>query len=100
MCVLSAFLCFIFLLFSPWIIIPYSDTYAVFFTTSVLYVYLNKNYMNRYLATFLIIFLTFVGYKIKPTVVIILIAIIFIELWKLIFSKEKDSLKIIFKKHW
>lgn len=98
MCVLSAFLCFIFLLFSPWIIIPYSDTYAVFFTTSVLYVYLNKNYMNRYLATFLIIFLTFVGYKIKPTVVIILIAIIFIELWKLIFSKEKDSLKIIFKK--
>ncbi len=88
MCVLGAFFCFIFLLFSPWIVIPYSDTYAMLFTISVIYVYVSKDYINRNLQIFLIIVLAFIGYKIKPTVIIVLIAIILIELWKWIF-KEK-----------
>lgn len=98
MCVLGAFFCFIFLLFSPWIVIPYSDTYAMFFTMSVLYVYLNKDQINKWLSTFLIILLTLIGYKIKPTVIIVFMAIIFVELWKLILKKTSIGWRMLLNK--
>ena len=87
--IVCIFFCTIFLLFSPWIIIPYSDTFAMLITTGILFVYLNKNDINNYVSVFLIVFLAFIGYKIKPTVIIVLISIVIIELWKMYFLRKK-----------
>lgn len=86
----------IYIAFSPWIVIPYSDSYVLPFTIAVLYFYLNKDNMNRYIAWFLIVFLSLIGYLIKPTCIIVLIAIVLIEVWKFIFSKRKQ-LPVILK---
>lgn len=96
--IVCIFFCTIFLLFSPWIIIPYSDTFAMLITTGILFVYLNKNDINNYVSVFLIVFLAFIGYKIKPTVIIVLISIVIIKLWKMVFSKKKINLKVILKR--
>ena len=50
--IVCIFFCTIFLLFSPWIIIPYSDTFAMLITTGILFVYLNKNDINNYVSVF------------------------------------------------
>ena len=97
LCVLGVFISTIFIMFTPWIVIPYSDTYAMFFTTSVLYVYLNKDNFNKSLSIFLMTLLAFIGYKIKPTVIIVLIAIVLIEVWKMIFKVKKIDFKSVFK---
>lgn len=60
---------------SPWCVIPYSDIYAMFFTTVLLYLYVRRKYSKRPLArAFAIILIAFIGTMIKPTVVIVLIA--------------------------
>ena len=93
LCVLAIFISTIFIMFTPWIIIPYSDTYAMFFTTVVLYVYLNKDNLNKYVSAFFIVLFAFIGYKVKPTVIIVLIAIILIEVWKNLFNLKNIKLK-------
>lgn len=65
------------ILLSPWINIPYSDTFALPFITAIMYLYSKQD--KKLLDYSLIGFLSFVGYKIKPTVIIILIAIIIVE---------------------
>lgn len=95
MCVLGGAISTVFIMFSPWIIIPYSDTYAMVFTTGVIYIYLKKNNMNQYLSAFLITAMSIIGYKIKPTVIIILIAIIILELLRVLFINKVDLKSII-----
>ncbi|RHR84882.1 hypothetical protein [Faecalibacillus intestinalis] len=97
LCVLAIFISTIFIMFTPWIIIPYSDTYAMFFTTVVLYVYLNKDNLNKYVSAFFIVLFAFIGYKVKPTVIIVLIAIILIEVWKNLFNLKNIKLKEVGK---
>lgn len=96
--VLSAVMCGL----SPWIMVPYSDTFGMFFTVFILwcYVCLDKQVQNQDEQTsalagvhvdaridartccrwFLIGLATVVGYAIKPTVIFVFVAIIVIEL--------------------
>ena len=83
--ILTLFIYSIYIALSPWITIPYSDSYSIIFTTAVLYFYLNRKNMNEYLAWSLIFILSLIGYLIKPTCIIILIAIMLVESWKFIF---------------
>lgn len=82
---------------SPWNVIPYSDTYAMCFTTMILYSYLIKEKMNKNLSWFIIYVLSFVGYLVKPTVIIVLIAILILEIAHFLFCKKNKSLKDILK---
>lgn len=91
--VYTAFVYMIYIAFSPWIIIPYSDTYVIFFTSIVFYLYLKKNSMNGYLGWFLIFTMSLVGYLIKPTCIFVLFAIIIIEVWKFLFIAKRDKIK-------
>lgn len=93
--ILTLFIYVIYIALSPWITIPYSDTYSIAFTTAILYFYLNRDNMNKYLAWFLILILSFIGYLIKPTCIIVLIAIMLLELWKFIFLSNKQKIKCI-----
>lgn len=91
--VLTLFIYSIYIALSPWITIPYSDSYSIIFTTAVLYFYLNRKNMNEYLAWSLIFILSLIGYLIKPTCIIILIAIMLVEFWKFVFYSNKRKLR-------
>lgn len=66
------------ILLSPWIIIPYTDTMGLFFTAIIIYLYSRKE--KKIYDYFFISFFAIIGYYIKPTVIIILMAIIIIEI--------------------
>lgn len=82
--------------FFPWIIVPYSDTLAMPFTVLILWLFLllkdASKLRYRILLSSVIGGVTFIGYLIKPTVVIILIAILLITLISTI-GKWKDMVK-------
>lgn len=62
---------------SPWLSIPYSDTISLIFPILILYLYLKDGTPKYgYLKWFLIGFLSYVGYSIKPQTAIVLIAIV------------------------
>jgi len=78
---------------SPWISIPYSDTYSIIFPILAYYLYITRaGNENNYLRWFLIGLICFLGYTIKPTSIIVLIAIIIIEIIKLRASLNKKAL--------
>lgn len=109
--VLSAVMCGL----SPWIMVPYSDTFGMFFTVSILwcYVCLDKQVQNQDEQTstlagvhidaridartccrwFLIGLATVVGYAIKPTVIFVFVAIVVIELiqWLASFASRSSQ---------
>jgi len=86
--ILGAFLFAILIGMSPWFFIPYSDTFSIIFPISILYNY-TKNRKNFY--NYLLIGLfAGLGYLIKPTNIIVLIAISILELYKLLFVKRKN----------
>lgn len=115
--VLSAIMCGI----SPWIMVPYSDTFGMFFTVFILwcYVCLGKQVQNQDEQTsalagvhvdaridartccrwFLMGLAVVIGYAIKPTVIFVFVAIVVIELiqWFASFaphgSRGSQSLK-------
>lgn len=67
---------------SPWLLVPYSDTYSIMFPIAVLYNYTKK---DKKLYNYLLIGLcSYLGYLIKPTVIIVLIAIAIIEAFRLL----------------
>lgn len=108
--VLSAVMCGL----SPWIMVPYSDTFGMFFTVFILwcYVCLDKQVQNQDEQTsalagvhvdaridartccrwFLMGLAVVIGYAIKPTVIFVFVAIVVIELiqW-LAFFAPHDS---------
>lgn len=75
---------------SPWLLVPYSDTYSIFFPISILYNYTKK---EKKAYNYLLIGLcSYMGYLIKPTVIIVLIAIVIIEFGKVLTKlKEKSN---------
>lgn len=103
----SDYLCFIgFLLYlcligiSPWVSIPYSDSVGLIFPTLILNIYLLKQKNNsrllNYFKWFFISFLSYIGYKIKPQIIILLIGIILTEIYfHLSTQKIKRYLKQI-----
>lgn len=68
---------------TPWMLIPYSDTYAMPFTTAILWAYLciaDSKWRWGF-----IVFLTAIGYQIKPTVIFACAALVFVAL----FSRKR-----------
>ncbi len=82
------------ILFSPWINIPYTDTFALLFTATLFYFYTRPRKKKK--DYFFIGFLSLLGYYIKPTVIIILIAIIMVEFT----SNINNYSKYFFKKKY
>lgn len=78
---------------SPWNSIPYSDVFGLFFTVVILYLYIRRKHSKfPALRQCIITILSFVGYQIKPTVIIVWVAILIhtlieIKSWKEFFRK-------------
>lgn len=68
----------IFIGLSPWFMIPYSDTFAMFCTSLIVLMYISQKCTP--LRWFIIIFTAIFGAAIKPTVIAVLLAIIFVEI--------------------
>ncbi|WP_165054702.1 MULTISPECIES: hypothetical protein [unclassified Adlercreutzia] len=62
---------------SPWILVPYSDTYGMLWTTVLLFSYVCVD--RRILKWSIISFSAVVGYSIKPTVLFVFLAILVVE---------------------
>ena len=65
---------------SPWLVITYSDSIGLIFPILFLYLYQKINDENQLKMTILIGVLSFIGYKIKPQVIFVCIAIVIIHL--------------------
>ncbi|MEG0297403.1 MAG: hypothetical protein RR620_11860 [Clostridium sp.] len=79
--------------FSPWIVVPYSDTLSMVFPIAILYIYIvQKGINNRWYKFSLYALmgcLTAVGSQIKPTVMIVVIAIFILEFINILRRKTK-----------
>ena len=73
---LAVSFCFVGL--SPWILVPYSDSYGILCPSIALFCYCCLG--NRRAKWALIVFFSFIGYSIKPTAIFILFALLFVEL--------------------
>ena len=80
------FILMIITILSPWINIPYSDTFAAAIPISIIYIYTKDN--KKKLDYILIGFLSILGYYIKPTVFIVFIGIVIIYLLDLLKNKD------------
>lgn len=78
---------------SPWISIPYSDTYSIFFTCFCVWLLMNRTEKNKYFIWVAIGFFSWIGGYIKPTVLLVLFGIIGLEVWKQICAMKKEQLK-------
>ncbi len=76
---LSIFVTAPLIILSPWIIIPYSDTFTITIPILVFYIYIATDKWWKY---GLIFFFSIIGYYIKPSAIIVLIAILLIKLLK------------------
>ena len=85
------------IMFNPYMIVAYSDTISMCMPVLIFYLYLKikENKKTQYLYAFLEGLLLFWGYYIKPTVLIIGVAIIVTEIF---FSKFSDIRNIFSKK--
>lgn len=79
--------------FSPWLTIPYSDTYSIAIAVIIFYIYTTISDDNPdVLKRFIIGMLAFLGMSIKPTVVIVLMAIIIMDMWKFLYDTSRRKL--------
>lgn len=78
---------------SPWISIPYSDTYSILFPVFCIWLYQNRTDKNRYLVWGLIGFSGWIGSYIKPTVVLTLLVLLALEFWHFLctFTKKEAA---------
>lgn len=79
------------IILSPWILIPYTDSYSIFISVFIFYCYLicKDGSILRIFLWPLICLLGVTGYYMKPTSILIFIAIIMMEIINFIFHKEK-----------
>ena len=80
---------------SPWISIPYSDIVALFFPTAILAAFflLPKTGVKGILRMFLLAFLSYFGYRIKPQILIVLIAIVLYQAAVMVFGRSLAILR-------
>lgn len=64
---------------SPWISIPYSDTYSIIFPVLLIWLYVVKTDKNRVPVWILMGFVGMMGYYVKPTAIFALVGICFVE---------------------
>lgn len=83
---------------SPWFVITYSDSLALFLPVLIFLVYTQK-WNEKWAAPkwLLIGLLSFLGYYIRPQTLIMLIAILIIEGWKMLFDSGKEKRKFLIK---
>ncbi len=82
---------------SPWITVPYTDTFSVLFPPLTLYLYLCAHEKTGYIASLWYLLAGLaggIGYLIKPSAGIVLIAIVCVILWRLLTEKE-DRKKLL-----
>ena len=84
--IMSIFITTPLLLLSPWIIVPYSDTFTIAIPILIFFIYISTKKWWKY---GFILFFGIIGYSIKPTTIIMLIAILFIELLNRRWRKPK-----------
>ncbi len=75
---------------SPWIVIPYSDTFGMLLPTLAMYCYVHIQ--NRCIKYFAVVLCTAVGYLYKPTVIILLIALLLVSACKLLVCLMQKTL--------
>ena len=84
---------------SPWIVVPYTDTYSILFPSLVFYLYLRvrdvKSKKVELLLWFLIGLVGRFGMMIKPTSGMVYIAILVMEAVKLIGEKKPGRLSVL-----
>lgn len=84
---------------SPWIVVPYTDTYSILFPPLVFYLYLRvrnaKSKKAELLLWFLIGLLGRFGMMIKPTSGMVFIAILVMEIVKLAGEKRQGKLTVL-----
>ena len=66
---------------SPWVSIPYSDTYSIFFPTFAVWLFLRKKPKSFSVSWLFITLTLFIGYFIKPTVILTFIVLLFFEIF-------------------
>ncbi len=93
-CALIAWLIYVLLLgVSAQVVIPYSDMMSLLFPTLLYYVYQSlDNERFIYVKWFFIALLSYIGYVIKPTAIIIFIAIVICEVLHEIIYVRKDNI--------
>lgn len=80
--------------FSPWNVITYTDTMALFFPMATLRLYqLTKNGKYIYVKWAMIFAVSYMGYKMKPTAVIVFLAIIITQICGLLSEFRKEKIK-------
>ncbi|MDO5329292.1 MAG: hypothetical protein Q4E88_04250 [Coriobacteriia bacterium] len=91
-CAIATFLlAAIFIGLSPWIMVPYSDNFAMFCTTFCLFTYVCIK--PKPLKWGLIFFIGLLGVAIKPTVIFVIISVVIVELILLFIKKKETSTK-------
>lgn len=86
---------FIFCGLSPWILVPYSDTYGMLAPTVILFAY--TCIKDNYLKTAVIVFALGIGYHIKPTTIFAVLAIVCIEGCRLITAAIRNHASLNIK---
>ena len=76
---------------SPWISIPYSDTYSILFPILCIWLYINKTEKNRYLVWGMIGFWGMIGYYIKPTVIFVPMVLVILEIWHFFWNLRRSE---------
>lgn len=84
--IVSIFIIAPLLLLSPWIIIPYSDTLTIAIPILLFFIYISTKKWWKY---GLIVFFGLIGYFIKPTTTVMLIAILLIDFLSFRWHKPK-----------
>lgn len=84
---------------SPWISIPYSDSVGLFFPMTIVWLYIRKPEKQKYaiLKWFFIALISYMGYKVKPQILIITIAIVVVHCF-IVLRKRRKFEKGIIKK--
>lgn len=78
---------------SPWISIPYSDTYSILFPILCVWLYMNRAEKNKYFIWGGIGFVGWIGYYIKPTVLLVVFGLVALETWHFICKFDKKEKK-------
>ena len=82
---------------SPWVVIPYSDATGVFFPILIFYIYLCiKNGRHIRCNLVLLTLVSYVGYRIKPQILIMLIGIGIVTVLE--FVKSDDCVRKIWRR--
>jgi hypothetical protein len=78
---------------SPWVSIPYSDSVCLIFPVLMIYIYMNRKKGKGLFSSWLIIaIISVIGYKIKPQVLIVFIAMIMINAIEALKLKNKREI--------